>query len=280
MVLQFGKFARVAGPGPNYHFPYPVEEVIKHKVTIHQVEEFGYRSAQTDTVRMRRADIRNIPEESQMLTGDENIVDINFMVKWKIDEIKDYVLNLQNPRETVKMAAESAVREIIGKTPFAEAQTMGRSKVENESMKLLQEVLDSYNSGISIVSLQMLKLDPPQQVIDAFRDVQTARADKEKEINQAYAFNNDILPRARGEAKKVVQEALAYKHEVIARAEGEASRFKAILEEYKKSRDVVKNKIYIESMETIMKKLDKIIIDPSAKNLVPYLPLNQITNKN
>ncbi|MBN8828828.1 MAG: FtsH protease activity modulator HflK [Sphingobacteriia bacterium] len=278
VVLRFGKFVRIANPGPNFHLPYPIESTLKHKVTVHQIEEFGYRSAQNDVYRSnRRADLRNIPEESLMLTGDENIVDINFMVKWKIDNIQDYVLNVSNPRETVKMAAESAVREIIGNTPFAEAQTLGRSKVEVSSMNLLQDILNLYKTGITIVSLQMLKVDPPQQVIDAFRDVQTARADKEREINEAYSYKNDLLPRTRGEATKIVQGAIAYKSEVTAKAQGESSRYKAVYDQYKNAKSTLKKRLYIETMESILGDMDKIIIDQNAKNLVPYLPLDKIS---
>lgn len=283
-VLRFGKFVRIANPGPNYHAPFPFEKIIKHKVTIHQIEEFGYRSSSDgsndDKFRSfaRKVEARPVAEESLMLTGDENIVDINFLVRWKIDNIKNYTFNVQDPRSTVKMAAESAVREIIGNTKFAEAQTEGRSMVEDKSMKLLQEILDSYDSGIIILGLQMLKVDPPQQVIDSFRDVQTARADKERLINEAIAFRNNLLPEARGEADKIVQEAKSYSHEVIALAEGEAKRYMKLLEQYKTSKGVTRTRMYMDTMEHVLSGAKKIILDDKAKAMMPMMmPINNIS---
>ncbi|AZL15648.1 FtsH protease activity modulator HflK [Rickettsiales endosymbiont of Stachyamoeba lipophora] len=279
VVLRFGKFARLANPGPNYHIPFPIEKAIKHKVTNHQIEEFGYRSSDNSTKDIfsgRKLDARNIIEESLMLTGDENIVDINFLVRWKIDNIKNYTFNVKDPRLTVKMAAESAVREVIGYTKFAEAQTEGRARIEQKSMKLLQDILDSYNSGIIILGLQMLKVDPPQQVIDAFRDVQTARADKERIINESYSFKNDLLPKTRGQADKIVKESEAYQYEVIARAEGEMSRYKSIYEQYKVDKKVTKTKLYLETLEQVLGDVNKVIIDDNIKSLAPFLPLSDL----
>ena len=286
IVKRFGKFARIAYPGPNYHMPFPIETSNTYKVTMHQIEEFGYRTSQIDNmqrlmgVSSKRPDTRNIPEESLMLTGDENIADINFLVKWQIDNIKDFVFNIENPRETVRMAAESAVREVIGNTQFAEAQTMGRSKVEEKSMIILQTMLDLYKSGIKIVELQMLKFDPPQEVIDAFKDVQTARADKEKLINDAFTYRNGIIPEARGKARKLEQDALAYKQEVISASQGEAARYKSIYDQYKNAKDIIRKRMLLETMESTLGDVSKLIVDKNMKNFTPYMPLKELQPKN
>lgn len=284
VITRFGKFHRTADPGLNYRIPSPIEQDIKQKVTRIEREEVGFRSTGSTSagnyVQTRTTAQRNIPEESLMLTGDENIVDINFEVQWKIRNIKDFVFNVYRPKDTVKSAAESAMREVIGNTPIAAALAEGRSTIESKSKDLLQKTLDSYGAGVEIVRLQMLKVDPPAQVVDAFRDVQTARADKEREINQAQAYQNDIIPRARGDASRLVQEAEGYKQEVIARSKGDASRFVAVYEEYKGAKDVTKQRLYMETMEDILQGMDKIIIDSKgSQGVLPYLPLPQLTKK-
>lgn len=282
VVLRFGKFVRIATPGLNYHLPNPIEEIIKQKVTRAEKEEIGFRSsALIDNGINNRGSQRNVTEESLMLTGDENIVDINFSVQWKIRDIKDYIFNLYRNRETVKSVAESAMREVIGNTPIAVAQTAGRSDIERTVMNLIQNILDSYNSGIEIINLQMLKVDPPTEVVDAFRDVQTARADKEREINQAQTYHNDIIPRARGEASKIIQEAEGYKSQIVSIATGDASRFTAIYNEYKDAKKVTRKRLYIETMEEILASMDKIIIDKTIeKSVLPYLPISSEQKNN
>lgn len=280
-VLRFGKYHRAAYPGLNYALPHPFERVIKQKVMRIEREEIGFRSNQFEGARGFRNVQKNLAEESLMLTGDENIVDINFEVQWKIRNLKDYLFNLHIPKETVKSAAESAMREVIGNTPIAAALADGRSEVERKTLELLQQVLDSYQSGVEVIRLQMLKVDPPAEVVDAFRDVQTARADKEREINQAQAYQNDAIPRARGEAARIIQDAEAYKQEVIARASGDANRFLAIHEEYKLARDITSKRLYLETMESILQGMDKIIVDSSksTQGILPYLPLPSISKK-
>lgn len=274
IVLRFGKFVRLAMPGLNYHIPDPIERVIKHRVERIESEEIGSRSAQqVDGVQLRNT-ARQVPEESLMLTGDENLVDVNFIVQWKIRDIKQYIFNVLKPRDTVKSAAESAMRDVIGNTPIVIAQTQGRSVVESRVRDLLQHMLDIYNVGIEVVNVRLLKVEPPSEVIDAFRDVQTARADKEREINQAQAYQNDIMPRARGEASMIVQEAEAYKQQVIAIATGEVSRFNALYKQYQNAQQLTKKRLYIESMESILQNTNKIILDGNMdKNVIPYLPL-------
>lgn len=279
VVLRFGEYHRTAGAGLNYAAPFPFEKVAKIKVTTINREEIGYRS----TTARRNANVnRYIPEESLMLTGDENIVDINFEVQWRIKNARNYLFNVRDVwgESTVKSAAESAMREVIGRTPIASALADGRLAIEQETKTLLQDILNSYEMGIEIVRLQMLKADPPSKVIDAFRDVQTARADKEREINQAEAYRNDIIPRARGMAEKEIQESKAYKGETVARAEGEANRFLAVYQKYRNAKSVTKKRMHLEAMEEILNGMDKVILGTTGtQGVLPYLPLPELNKK-
>ncbi len=278
-VTRFGKFVRVATAGPNYHLPYPIESATKVYVDHIQKEEIGYRSSTKKAKHVsfvKNSIDKILPEESLMLTGDENILDINFFVQWRIVNLGDYLYRVENVRETVKSAAESAMREVIGSTPMAFVQTDGRAKAEAEAKQLLQRMLDEYQCGVLVENLQLEKVDPPEEVIDAFRDVQTARSNKEKTINEAEAYKNSILPQARGEAEKMLQEAEGYKAEVVDLAIGEAKKFDEIYREYSKSKDVTKKRMYIETVEEILKKNNKVIISEGLnRSLVPYLPLNK-----
>lgn len=276
-VMRFGKFVRVARAGPNYHIPYPIENIIKVSVDRIQREEIGFRSATGIRTSGKNNLDRGIAEESLMLTGDENIADINFFVQWRVSNIADYLFNVENAQETVKSSAESAMREVIGNSTITEAQTEGRAKVEQDTKLLLQKILNSYKAGITVENLHLLKVDPPAEVIDAFRDVQTARADKERLINQAEAYRNDILPKARGEAAKILQEAEGHKKNIISLAKGEAEKFKEIYAEYAKAKDITKKRMYIETMEKIYSGMHKIILTGNiGKSAVPYLPLNEL----
>jgi membrane protease subunit HflK len=213
-----------------------------------------------------------------MLTGDENIVDIEFQVQWQISDIKNFTFNIVEPNQSIRKSTESAMREIIARTPIASALSDGKSKIEQETKILLQEILDAYGAGIRVVLVQLRRVDPPAQVIDAFRDVQTAKADKEKEINQAQSYANDIIPRARGESAQAKEQAEAYEKEVVANAQGEAGRFNAVYNQYSKAKQVTKKRIYLETMEKIYRDMDKVFIDKSASKsgVVPYFPLNEI----
>lgn len=211
-----------------------------------------------------------------MLTGDENIVDINFTVFWVIKDAQQYLFNIRAPEATVKAAAESAMREVIGRTPIALALAEGKAEIEAGARRLLQDVLDSYQAGIEITQVQLQKVDPPAQVIDAYRDVQRARADQERERNQAEAYRNDIVPRARGEAVRLEQEAEAYKQEIVARAQGDAQRFLSVYEAYKAAPEITRQRLYLETMEEVLRATQKVIIDPTAEGIVPYLPLPEI----
>lgn len=272
VVLQFGQYHRSTAPGLNYHFPYPFESVMTPRVTVINRVEIGSRTGMDERGRLQN---NGNMDERLMLTGDENIVDINFEVQWQIRDAADYLFNVRDPEMTVKTMAESAMREVIGRTPIAVALAEGKLKIAEDTKKLIQQTLDGYKAGIDIVSVNLLATDPPVQVIDAFRDVQTARADAETAQNQADAYKNDILPRARGEAQQLILDAEGYKQEVIARAQGEASRFSAIYNEYKDSKDVTQKRIYLETMEQIMQGMNKVIVDgKGAQGVLPYLPLD------
>jgi modulator of FtsH protease HflK len=280
IVLRFGAYNRTTQPGLNYHLPAPIETVLTPKVTRVNRTEIGYRSA--DTASGRGVVTAQLPEEALMLTGDENIVDINFAVFWVISDAKAYLFNIRDPEMTVKSAAESAMREVIGETPIAAALAEGRGKIETDTQKLLQHLLNDYGAGIEITEVQLQRVDPPDPVIDAFRDVQRALADRARLRNEAEAYANDIIPRARGDAVRIVQEAEAYRQQVIARAEGDAGRFDAVYKAYKASEDVTQKRLYLETMEDILKNTNKVIIDKSAEGgsgVLPYLPLPGLAPK-
>ncbi|MGE3742163.1 MAG: FtsH protease activity modulator HflK, partial [Geminicoccaceae bacterium] len=224
---------------------------------------------------------RDVGDEALMHTGDENIIDINFVEHWRIGNAADYRFNVRDPENTVKAAAESVMREIIGQTPIVEATTEGRRAIELRAREQLQALMDEYGTGILIDEVQLQKADPPAEVIDSFRDVQRAQADRERAQNEAEAFANDIIPRARGEAERVLQEAQAYRQEVTARATGEAQRFKSILTEYLKAEDVTARRLYLETMEEILKSGTKVIIEgkQGTNGVVPYLPLPELDRR-
>jgi len=275
LVLYFGKFSYISTPGLNYYIPYPFGELIKKSVTTVNTEEFGHDS------RDAKNDKKTFAAESLMLTGDENIVDIEFQVQWQVSNIEDFTFNLAEPRLAIRKAAESAMREVIARTPISEALSDGKSKIEQTARDLLQQNLDLYKSGVRIVLVQLRRVDPPSQVIDAFRDVQTAKADKEKEINQAQSYANDIVPRARGLAAQMQEQAEAYKQEVVTNAQGEAERFLQVYKQYSVAKKVTKKRMYLETMEKIYRDTDKVMVDnnTSKSSVMPYFPLNDIGAK-
>jgi len=273
VVLRFGKYTNMTQPGLNYHLPFPIESVVTPKVSRVNRIDVGFRSSSE----VGRAAIADIKEESAMLTGDENIVDINYSVFWVIKDASKYLFNVQDPIGTIKVVAETAMREVIARKKIQVILTQGRAEIENEVQKIMQQILDSYGSGVDITQVQAQKSDPPTQVIDSFRDVQAAKADKERAQNEAEAYANDVIPRARGEAAKITQEAEGYKREAVAQAEGEASRFIAIYNEYAKAKTVTQERMYLETMEKVLSGVNKIIIDKqSGSGVVPYLPLPEL----
>jgi membrane protease subunit HflK len=277
IVLRFGAFNRTSSPGLNYHLPAPIETALTPKVTRVNRVAVGFR---IEAVNRRGDGTRQVqvPSEALMLTGDENIVDINFTVFWIINNAKDYLFNIRNPEQTVKSAAESAMREVIGHTQIASAFAEGRGKIEADTQHLLQDILNSYNSGITVTQVQLQKVDPPTPVIDAFRDVQSAKIDEQRLINEAQAYANDVVPRAHGDAARIVQEGQAYRQQVVQQAQGDAARFLSVYQSYKAAEDVTARRLYIETVEDILKNTNKILIDKAAagSGVVPYLPLPQL----
>jgi modulator of FtsH protease HflK len=275
IVMQFGKPTRTEPPGLHFRWPYPIEEVRLPKVTRQNIIEIGMQ-----TIPGSRGGVRDVPAESLMLTGDENIVDVDFVVYWRIKEAEKYLFNIQNPEITVKEVAESAMREIVGQSNIQPILTEARQKTEQAVQKLMQEVLDHYGAGIRVDQVQLQKVDPPSQVIDAFRDVQAARADKEKVQNEAAAYRNKIVPEARGEGERILLNAKAYREQAVAEATGQTARFLKVYEEYKKAPEVTRRRLYLETMERVLGGTDKIILDGRAgQGVVPFLPLDQMKRK-
>jgi membrane protease subunit HflK len=279
VVLRFGRFVGLTQPGLNYHLPSPIENVIIPAVTRINRVELGYRSAGNIDSR-RASSAGDIAEESLMLTGDENIIDVNFSVFWKIgDQLNDpekYLFNIRDPEGTVKVVAESAIREIIGQLPIRAPLFENRQSIGDRTKVRMQELLDSYGAGIKVTQVQLLKADPPHDVIDAFNDVQRAKADQERLRNEAEAYRNDIIPRARGDSERINQDAQAYREQVVDLAQGEAKRFTSVYLAYKTAPDVTARRLYIDAVEDVLKGATKVMVDPQAKSVIPYLPLPEL----
>jgi modulator of FtsH protease HflK len=277
VVLRFGKFEREVQPGLNYHLPYPIETALTPQALRVNKIDIGFR----ETEDMRRGTTtRDVPEESLMLTGDENIVDVDFSVLWKVkpNAVGDYLFHIQNPEGTVKAVAESAMREVIGHSNIGPILTGAREAIETAVQQLMQKTLDDYGAGILVQQVQLQKVDPPTQVIDSFRDVQAARSDLERLQNEAQTYANRVVPEARGRAAKIIQDAEAYKSQTVADANGQTSRFLQVYEQYKKAPDVTRQRMYLETMEHIFSNTDKTIIDTGGQSpgVVPYLPLGAL----
>jgi len=269
IVLRFGRWQQTAESGLHYHLPYPIETVLLPKITqVNQLQLGSGTSAQSSTT--------NGSRDKQMLTGDENIVEADCTVFWRIKDARLYLFKISDPERSVKLAAESALREVIGRTPIQSVMSDKRAQIADETRDLLQQLLDREQAGILITQVQLQRVDPPPQVIDAFNDVQRARADQERARNEAEAYANDVIPRARGDAARITQEAEAYKAQVANLAEGEAKRFLSVYNSYVQSKDVTAWRLYMESMDEVLKKASKVIIDSSGKGMsgvVPYMPL-------
>ena len=279
VVTRFGEYVRTTEPGLHYHLPFPIEKASKPKVTRVNRIEVGFRNSQSQFSQNQQT--RQVPEEALMLTGDENIVDLNFTIFWIINDAKDFLFNVRNPEITIKSIGESVMREKIGQTPIDPILSEGKSIVEEDVKNKTQSVLDYYKSGILITQVQLQKADPPELVIESYRDVQRAKTDEQRLRNEAEAYRNDIIPKARGEAERKIQEAEAYKQEVVAKAQGEAQRFISVYDSYKESKDVTRQRIYLETLEKTLGKIDKIIVDKNAgSGIVPYLPLPELQKKN
>ncbi len=285
VVLRFGKAVREVQPGLNYHLPYPIETALTPRALRVNKIDVGMRVVED----MRRGtSVRDVPEESLMLTGDENIVDVDFSVFWRIKPggVGDFLFNIQNPEGTVKAVAESAMREVIGRSNIQPILTGARQTIEAGVQDLMQKTLDEYGAGILVQQVQLQKVDPPQQVIDAFRDVQAARADLERAQNEAQTYANRVVPEARGRAARILQDAEAYREQTVAEATGQTARFSQIYEQYRKAPDVTRRRMYLETMERLFGGTDKIIIDAgtstpggSGTGVVPVLPLNELMRR-
>ncbi|MDB5366425.1 MAG: hflK [Rhodospirillales bacterium] len=284
VVLRFGKYTRTEQPGLRYHLPSPIETVFTPKTTRVGRIEIGFRSGEGAPGPRRfgtteARDVRDVPDESLMLTGDENIIDIDFNVFWFIKDARQYLFKIRDPEGTVKKAAESAMREVIGRIGIQPALTEARAQIESQTRELLQRMLDSYEAGVDVQQVQLLKVDPPTTVVDAFNDVQRARADRERLRNEAETYRNDIVPRARGDAERMLQDANAYRDKVVQDATGDAKRFISVYDSYRLSKDVTAKRLYLETMEEVLRKARKIVIDPSAEGkqgVVPVLPLDAL----
>jgi len=269
--LVFGRYQGTTEPGLNYNWPYPFGEVFTPDVLRIRETTVGSRG---------EGRAGDMPEESLMLTGDENIVDVDFRVQWRIADPANFLFNVEDPNGTVKAVSESAMREVVGRKNIQPILTEERVQVEQDVRTLMQTTLDSYGAGVQVTEVQMQKVDPPAEVIDAFRDVQAARADQERLQNEANAYANRVVPEARGEAAQIVERASGYRDQVIAQSTGQADRFLAVYEEYAKAPEVTRQRIYLETLERVLASTDKIIIDESAGNgVVPYLPLDRLTGR-
>jgi len=273
VILRFGRLVDQRGPGLSWHLPYPFETVLIRGVTDQNTIEIG-----SGVQRLSRRGQQVISrDESQMLTGDENIVDVRFNVVWRVGELGKYLFNLRDPEGTVKAVAESVMRELVGKNQINRIITEDREQLQIEALDRIQEVMNAYDGGVTILRVQINESEPPEPVADAFLDVQRAQADKARFVNEARAYANQIVPAARGEAAKMIEDANAYKARTVARAQGEAARFTSVYNEYRQAQSVTRKRIYLETMEDILSGMDKIILDGEAgSGVVPYLPLNDI----
>jgi modulator of FtsH protease HflK len=271
--LIFGKYTGKTGEGLRYNLPYPIGNVVKPSVTAVNTVQVGYRTAGPQT----RAG-RDVPEESLMLTGDENIIDIDFDVQWAVNPAKaeDFVFNIQNPEGTIKAVAESAMREVIGRRQIQAVLTTEQTSVAQEVLQIMQNTLDAYAAGVTVRLVQLQSAAPPAQVRESFYDVNAAQQDQVRVQNEAETYASRVVPEARGEAARIVQEAEAYRNRVIAEATGQASRFSQVYDEYRRAPEVIRQRIFLETMERVLGGTDKVLIDQSGQGVVPYLPLNEL----
>jgi membrane protease subunit HflK len=277
VVLRFGKLVRETEPGPHWRLPWPFEEVLRPSVTQIRKTEVGFRTVAIGPP----ARYQEIPDEALMLTGDENIVKLEFIVQYKVrsDQSgpRDFLFNVRDPEDTVQAAAEAAMRDISGRNDIENALTEGKDRIQNDGQAVLQAILDRYQAGIEVVTLKLQDVDPPDQVSDAFKDVISAQQDKERMINEARGYANDVVPRARGQAAQLLNEAEAYGEAKVRDATGIAQRFVALHQEYVKAKEVTRRRLYLETLEEVLPRVNKIVLDDVArKQAVPYLPLEPV----
>ena len=272
MVRSFGKLTRTLEPGLHYHLPFPIETVSKPKVTEIQRFEFGFRTVNSGPP----PQFKPMDDEALMLTGDENILDVWFIVQFRIKDATSYLFNVADPSKTMRDAAEAAMRAVMGENKIETAMTTGRVNIQNDAQKALQQTLDSYVSGIQVIAVQLQAVQPPEPVRSAFREVISAREEKNKFINEAESYTSDILPRARGLAVQIELEAEAYKEQKIKQSQGDADRFLALLKEYRNAKDVTRKRLYLETMEEILSQARKLVIDSDNQGVIQLLPLQEL----
>jgi len=280
VVLRFGAAVREVDPGPHWRLPWPFEDVLKPSVTQILKEEIGFRT--TDPGPPAR--YQDVDQEALMLTGDENIVKLQFIVQYRVrpgpEGVTDFLFNVRDPRETVRASTEAAMREVMGRTGIDSVLTEGKQQVQQDAQVELQSILDRYDVGIEVVTVKLQDVDPPDQVSDAFKDVISAQQDRERLINEALGYANDVVPKARGQSAQLVNEAQGYREAKVREASGTAQRFVALYEEYVKAKDVTRQRLYLETMEEILPRANKIILDDLAgKQAVPYLPLENFLQR-
>jgi membrane protease subunit HflK len=269
VVKRFGKIVKVVGSGLHYHLPYPIETIDRAEVTkIHRIE-IGFRT-------IRNGQFRSVPKEALMLTGDENIVSIDLIVQYKISDIRKYLYNVVDVQKTIKDVAESAIREVSGKEKIDDLLTTGKSRIQMETLHILQTVLNEYDTGVKVVAVQLQDVEPPKAVIDSFKDVASAKEDKSRFINEAESYANEIIPRARAKAASMILEAEAYQSEKIEKAKGDTARFLEVLKNYKAAPEITKKRLYLETMSKVLQDRDKLIFDSEIKNVNPFIGLDNL----
>jgi membrane protease subunit HflK len=274
VVLRFGRVVGETGPGPHYHLPWPIEQVLRPSVTAIRKEEIGFRTIDVGPP----ARYRDVAAEALMLTGDENIVKLDFIVQYKVrpdtEGTADFLFNVRDREAALRAAAEAAMREVVGRTEIDQVLTEGKEVVQTQAQEVLQAILDRYDVGLEVVTVKLQDVDPPEQVSDAFKDVISAQQDRERLINEAHGYENDVVPRARGQAAQILNEAEGYAAAKVREATGAAQRFVALQEEYAKAKEVTRRRLYLETMEDILPGMNKIVMDDlAARQAVPYLPL-------
>ena len=267
VIRTFGAYTHQTQPGLNWHYPYPIQSVSTPKVTEVKRIEIGFRT-------LRNGQYRQVEKESLMLTGDENIVDAELIVQYRIKEPEKYLFMIVEPELTVREASEASLRTIVGMNNIDETLTTGKFQIQEEAKKQIQAILDKYQSGIQVVAAQLQDVSPPKQVISAFKDVASAKEDKNRLVNQAEGYRNDVIPKARGEAEAMIRSAEGFKESRIKRAEGDVANFNAVLKEYKKAKDITKKRLYLETMERVLPGIEKVIVpDKDSGNMLNLLNL-------
>ena len=271
VVRQFGRYISTTGPGPNYHLPWPVQTAVVVNMETIRRAEIGY------TTQGNKSQVQRVPQESLMLTGDENIVEAQMQVQYRVKDAPQFVFKVRDPELALRAAAEVAIRGVMGNTSIDDALTVGRPVVEAQTKDFLQRLLDSYETGLHVVEVKLLVVDPPDEVKDAFHEVVRAFEDRERLVQEAEGYREDLLPKARGDAQKEVLAAEAYKEQRVLRSQGEADRFLSVLAEYKKAEQVTRKRLYLETVEKVLQPTKKYIIDGQAggNNLLQFLPIGE-----